>query len=101
MIYGLYSANSLKQQPTDRDIAPFGHIILISSKRVFEYQLYIVFGFTLQRIEPPRFLYTWGEYPNHYFIQGSFTLQRIEPPRIPTLDASTLTITQVRRCEEH
>lgn len=74
MIYGLYSANSLKQQSTDREIAPFGHIILISSKRVFEYQLYIVFG---------------------------FTLQRIEPPRIPTLDASTLTITQVRRCDEH
>ena len=34
--FDFYSANSLKQQSSDRHVAPLGHIVLIPNKPIFD-----------------------------------------------------------------
>ena len=73
-----HCANSLKQQSADRNVAPLGHIILISSQSVFAlsslcYVLngeatninLIVSGLTRSGLEPTIYR-TQGEHANHH-----------------------------------
>jgi hypothetical protein len=72
-----YSASSLKQQSTDRHIAPLGHIILIPNQPVFALSLSAclaekqqitisVFGSTRSGLKP----LTRGEHANHYITDA-------------------------------
>jgi hypothetical protein len=70
-LVAFYSANSLKQQSTDRYVTPLGHIILIPSQPVFA-------------ISPECFMLSW-EVTNTNFI--------VSNPQSTALEASMLTIT--------
>ena len=74
MLSWIFIGFSLKQQSTDRYVAPLWHIILIPSQPVFALSPeccvlsgqstnanFIVFGLTWEG-----FNYTWGEHANHY-----------------------------------
>jgi len=77
-----YSARPLKQQSTDRCIAPLGHIILIPSQSVFALSPsccvvsgevkntnFIVLGFTRSGLKPTIY-HTLGEHANYYIIDA-------------------------------
>jgi hypothetical protein len=82
-----YSARPLKQQSTDRCIAPLGHIILISLCS-FSFMLrgevkntnFIVLGFTRSGLKSTIY-HTLGEHANYYIIDAvSSSYQKILYP---------------------